>query len=263
MSDRFDDLRWSPQRRGSTPDVDAIKARSRTIVRQRYSRMGGAAIAMGLLVVVGVVVASMPNDSAQRLATDALPTIDTRTPRPGAESLANASPEADGTAPRRAGAASGGAVASPTAKSGSSTTSGGEAALAPSSESAQDRATDPPPPRFSVTLDVTTTGRGAYFSLRLCNITDQSQKLTFPTGQRYDFDVYREGSIVWRWSHGRAFTQVYGEESFRPEECKIYNASWDGRESNGDQAPPGQYTAVGIVTSSPQQRSGAKAFTLG
>lgn len=260
MSDPFERLRASGP--GPGPDVDAIKARARHIERTRYQRLGGVAVATILLAVVGITLTTTgPDDSARRLSVGEIETPPAETPerRP-------ASPEAGQEL--SAGAAQGfvGTTASPgVGTAGTTTSSGGMAAAAPSRESAaSSRAADEAPSAFRVTLEVTEigVGQGAHFTLDVCNTTDQSHKLTFPTGQRYDFEVRRDGNLVWRWSDGKAFTQVYGEETWRPGECKTYDDAWNGRESDGGIAPPGRYSATGIVASSPQLRSAPKSFCL-
>ncbi len=258
MTDPFDRLRAS--RTGPIPDVDAIKARARGIEQRRYQRLAGGAVAIMLMAVVGIMIGTTPNESARRLATDALPTIDAATPRPGGasqQSQLNAMEADQGFV---------GTTASPGAVAGTSAKGSGMAAAAPSSESAaSQRAADEAPPALQVSVEVTEVGvgQGARFTLRACNPSDQTRQITFPTGQRYDFEVSQDGELVWRWSDGRAFTQVYGQESWRPGECKTYNDSWDGRNSNGGVAPPGSYEAVGIVASSPKLRSAPKNFCLG
>ena len=84
----------------------------------------------------------------------------------------------------------------------------------------------------------------------------------FPTGQRYDFEVKRGGSLVWRWSDGMAFTQIYGQESWAPKQCKTYTATWNGTNSNNAPQPTGSYQVTGILTSSPRQSTPAKMFCL-
>jgi hypothetical protein len=104
--------------------------------------------------------------------------------------------------------------------------------------------------------------RGVGFTLRACNKTTETIEKTFSSGQRYDFEVSRNGDRVWRWSDGQVFTQVYGQETWEPGQCKSYSEFWDGTDSSGAPAPPGKYEAVGVLTSSPPLRSAAKSFCL-
>lgn len=64
--------------------------------------------------------------------------------------------------------------------------------------------------------------------------------LTFPTSQRYDFQVMDgDGGVLWRWSDGRAFMQVSGEEHLQPGESLTWLATFDGALDPGDYAVEG------------------------
>lgn len=260
MSDPFDRLRASEA--GSGPDVDAIKARARRIERRRYAGLGGGAVAIALIAVVGIMLSTGPGDSARRLATsaDATPTTEASS---GVEPpVANSLRSGDTGASTTEGFV--GTTGAPGAVTGS--TGGGASQPGPHAgeSAAASRAADSAPSSFEVTLQVSgpSVGRGARFTLRACNTTNETRELTFASGQRYDFEVSRNGELVWRWSDGRAFTQIYGTEQWGPGQCKTYNDSWDGTNSDGGIAPPGSYQAVGIVASSPQLRSAPKSFCL-
>ncbi len=83
-------------------------------------------------------------------------------------------------------------------------------------------------------------------TLLVNNRTDRPLRLTFRTSQRFDLALDDEsGKEVWRWSAGRFFLQVIGEEVLKPEaEALRYQATF--------QAPlkPGRYTIRGRLTSS-------------
>jgi hypothetical protein len=64
--------------------------------------------------------------------------------------------------------------------------------------------------------------------------------LAFPTSQRYDFQVMDEdGGVLWRWSDGRAFAQVPGEEHLQPGESLSWLATFDGALAPGEYAVEG------------------------
>jgi hypothetical protein len=54
-----------------------------------------------------------------------------------------------------------------------------------------------------------------------------------------------------------AFTQMYGQETWAPNQCKSYDATWDA-----GTAQPGTYDVTGTLASSPRQSTPAKSFCL-
>jgi hypothetical protein len=100
------------------------------------------------------------------------------------------------------------------------------------------------------------------FTLTACNKTDAPIERTFTSGQRYDFEVKRDGEDVWRWSDGQAFTQIYGYERWEAGECKTFSDSWNGRNPDGSRAESGQYEAIGTLTSDPPIRSDPETFCV-
>jgi hypothetical protein len=95
--------------------------------------------------------------------------------------------------------------------------------------------------------------------LSLRNTTDQPVTLSFSSGQRYDLELRDErGNVVYRWSDGRAFTMVMGEENFGPGE-KNYVVVVRLADKQGQPLAPGKYTAVGWITTSGQQPYKASA----
>lgn len=69
---------------------------------------------------------------------------------------------------------------------------------------------------------------------------------TFMTSQRFDFELYRNNTLIWRWSNGMFFMPVIGYETlWRKDLSRSYTATWD---STG--AAPGIYDLKGIWTCS-------------
>ncbi|HYZ92856.1 MAG TPA: BsuPI-related putative proteinase inhibitor [Actinomycetota bacterium] len=100
------------------------------------------------------------------------------------------------------------------------------------------------------------------FTLTVCNGTDKPIEKTFPSGQRYDFEVKQDGEMVWKWSDGRAFTQVQGFERWDAGECRTFTDSWNGRNPDGSRAESGQYEAVGTLTSEKPMTSDPETFCV-
>ena len=51
------------------------------------------------------------------------------------------------------------------------------------------------------------------WTITVTNDSDRDLKLTFPSGQRADVTLRREGAVVYQWSRGQLFTQVVGHET--------------------------------------------------
>jgi len=80
-------------------------------------------------------------------------------------------------------------------------------------------------------------------TLRVVNPTGKPVRLSFPTAQRFDLVLEDGGGReVWRWSAGRLFAQVLGQEILGPSGGEfLARATAEGR------FPPGVYTVKGIV----------------
>ncbi len=92
-------------------------------------------------------------------------------------------------------------------------------------------------------LEVAVRPDSMLLALHVTNASEDTVRLEFRSGQRYDF-VVKDGSgrEVWRWSEGRMFTQALGREVLEPGATLTYTAGW---------RPPatgGRFTAVGRVT---------------
>lgn len=74
-------------------------------------------------------------------------------------------------------------------------------------------------------------------------------RVEFATGQMYDFEVRRNGELVWNWAHDRAFTQALQYREIQPGQEMTFTESWDFRDNQGNLVPPGEYTVRGILTS--------------
>ncbi len=61
-------------------------------------------------------------------------------------------------------------------------------------------------------------------TLELRNDSADPLVLDFVTGQRYDFVILRtREDTVWSWSKGKAFTQVLGQETVKPDQGLVYS----------------------------------------
>jgi len=68
--------------------------------------------------------------------------------------------------------------------------------------------------------------------------------LTFSSGQEYDIEVRGPNGYFWRWSKGRAFTQIFGTMTIKPGEKINFLEKWPIPQT----APAGAYSIVAWIT---------------
>jgi len=95
-------------------------------------------------------------------------------------------------------------------------------------------------------------GEPIKMTLRIFNYTEEDIAFHFNTGQRYDFIIEdEEGSKIWRWSEGRMFAQMLGEEILEPNNPEIiYATEYKGKLN------PGYYKITGILVAKDRPMSG-------
>lgn len=109
---------------------------------------------------------------------------------------------------------------------------------------------------FSVTMDSAVYSGGtpqAMARLTLRVVQPSPLSLTFPTSQEFDLVVKNDaGSVVYRWSDGRAFGQVFHTQEVGPGE-KNYAVQFPLADSRGNLFPEGVYTAEASLTTAGAQ----------
>lgn len=251
MADPLDSLRDIGKGTGA-PDPDVIRARARRIQNRRYAALGTSAGVVLLVVALGVVLPrsfeQRGNLVAERASQPAGPPAPTAAavtesaadtaagvaslPLTGADQQTAAVPAPQDQTSREARAAMAASRAAP------SSDRRGPAAV----EALSVRVESSKPtfgPAEKVTLNVTA-----------CNTATHEVDVTYPSAQRFDIEVRRGQTLVWRWSKDWSFAQAVQDERWAPGECKNLAADWDGAGTS-----PGRYEAVGVVTSSPTKRS--------
>jgi hypothetical protein len=249
VSDPFERLRDLPGAAGE-PDVAAIRRRARSIQARRYTTLGAAA-GLSVLVLAIVVVAQRPGqERAKSLASRpaAAPELTERRDATAeafgagdaATTAATPVPQALAGAPKSAGSAAAGNVA-PRRMS--------EGAQAPQGEL-----------EVSLKLAKTTLAPGEPLPMTVtaCNKTSRTIDASYPTAQRYDFEITRGGSPVWRWSRGRSFAQVVGGESWASGQCRDYSEQWMQTNDDGRPAGPGAYDVTGVLTTMQPKRTASQ-----
>lgn len=90
-------------------------------------------------------------------------------------------------------------------------------------------------------------GEAVSIDFVLTNRGDEPVRIPLNSGQRYEFEVWRDNRVVWRWSQGRFFTQQLGSTSIQPNEEVTYRVTWDQRNNDGVRVPPGNYQVRAFV----------------
>ena len=101
---------------------------------------------------------------------------------------------------------------------------------------------------MAVTTDKAIYGINDRVSMQLIVFNYTSKKVTFHfnDAQRYDFTIKsEEGMELWRWSHGRMFAQVVGEQILGPDRQEL-----NYTETYVVPPGPGEYKVTGVLTSS-------------
>jgi hypothetical protein len=99
-------------------------------------------------------------------------------------------------------------------------------------------------PGLGSSFNVSVAADSVRLELYITNVTTEPIVLEFGTGQRYDFAVgLTDGTVVWRWSQDRVFTQALSSETLAAGESRRYAAAW-AADRNGD------YVAAAWLTAS-------------
>ncbi len=99
--------------------------------------------------------------------------------------------------------------------------------------------------------------------ITLRNTTDEPVRLRFPTSQRYDLEIQDSaGRRLWRWSDGKVFLMVYGEEEFGPGQRNyIETVRLAGRDDQP--LPEGRYVLrAWLTTEAPRGWSASVEFEV-
>ena len=79
-----------------------------------------------------------------------------------------------------------------------------------------------------------TQGEPITFIIHMTNLTDESQSMSFSSGQHYDIQVYDSGdSLIWNWAYDKMFTDAEEELVFSANETKSFEEIWD-QETNAE-----------------------------
>jgi len=85
-------------------------------------------------------------------------------------------------------------------------------------------------------------------SITIANLGKRTITLPFSTTQRFDFQIYRNHRLVWKWSKGENFVRDASPVVIGPGEKMTFSATWSQISNNGVAVGPGSYSLVGFVT---------------
>jgi len=96
-------------------------------------------------------------------------------------------------------------------------------------------------------------GEPIIMTLKVFNYNEEEITFHFNSSQRYDFIIKdEEGNEVWRWSNGRMFAMMLGEEILGPSNSEVtYTAEYRNKLS------PGYYKITGIFVAQEKPMSGS------
>ena len=108
---------------------------------------------------------------------------------------------------------------------------------------------------LDASLDVDHENDRVRFVLTVTNRSDEPITARFSNSCRIDVTVTADGTEYWRYTDGRAFAQVIGEERFEPGEARRFAVEWTDPDE-------GTYTATGVLTAQDQPCEATTAFTV-
>lgn len=98
---------------------------------------------------------------------------------------------------------------------------------------------------FFTQRDSYSQGEPINLNLIKVNIGSSPVTLNYRSGQRVDFQAYRNSNRIWTWSQGRFFTQEIREISLSPGRALVYRKQWGQLDSDEEQVEAGIYKIAG------------------
>jgi LysM repeat protein len=102
---------------------------------------------------------------------------------------------------------------------------------------------------YTIVTNKRTYSRGESVNITLVktNTSSRPRSLFYTTSQRFDFQAVRtDGTVVWRWSRDRSFTQRGSTVTLQPGESQVFNATWDQRNQQGNLVTPQEINIRGF-----------------
>lgn len=106
------------------------------------------------------------------------------------------------------------------------------------------------------------SGEEVRIQLRVENNGDKPVSLTFPTSQRYDIIITKDGTEVWRWAYEKVFAMSITVLKMNPGEALSFEERWRQRDNEGNDAGPGDYNIKGVLKVKGRLISGTKIIKV-
>ena len=105
--------------------------------------------------------------------------------------------------------------------------------------------------KLQTDLLIKTGENEATFTIKIKNTSDNSVKLTIPSGQKYEIIVKdADGKEVYRYSIDKMFIQSIEEMELKPGQEKVWEEPWDYTSNDGTRLASGEYKAHIFLTAS-------------
>lgn len=105
-------------------------------------------------------------------------------------------------------------------------------------------------------------GEDVAIRLRVENDSDKPISLTFPTSQRYDIIISKDGKEVWRWAYEKVFAMAITVLKMNPGEVLSFEERWRQIDNTGNDAGPGDYKIKGVLKVKGRPISGTKIIKV-
>lgn len=117
---------------------------------------------------------------------------------------------------------------------------------------------------FSIETDKDeySSGEDVRIQLKVENNGDKPASLTFPTSQRYDIVITKDGKGVWRWAYEKVFAMAITVLKIKPGEVLSFEERWRQRDNEGNDAGPGDYKIKGVLKVKGRAISGTKIIKV-
>ncbi|WP_010283420.1 BsuPI-related putative proteinase inhibitor [Bacillus timonensis] len=105
--------------------------------------------------------------------------------------------------------------------------------------------------KLQTNLSIKTGENEAIFTISLKNTSEDTVKVTIPSGQKYEIVVTdANGKEVYRYSIDKMFIQSIEEIELKPGEEKVWEEPWEYTSNDGSRLAAGEYKAIVFLTAS-------------
>ncbi|HID10582.1 MAG TPA: hypothetical protein EYP17_04695, partial [Candidatus Latescibacteria bacterium] len=106
-------------------------------------------------------------------------------------------------------------------------------------------------------------GEPVPLKFEVINIGSIAAHFIFSSSRRFDLLVKQDGRVIWQWSRGKYFLQVFTEVVLKPGESLAFGARWPQVDSAGNSVPPGSYEVLALLTAAEPVESAPLMIEVG